>query len=65
MGVHAAPAVGETPEECFKDHMNFIRHLIDMVGIDVNTNSVYPGSSCATLLCRIACLPNNDPKELI
>lgn len=65
MGVYAAPAVGETSDQHFKDRMDFIRHLIDVVGIDVNTNAVYPGSSCATPLCRIACLPKNDPKELI
>lgn len=65
LGVHASPRVGEASGEDTELQLGLIRHLIDVVGLDVNTNAVFPNYTCATPLCRVACLPKNDPKELI
>lgn len=42
-----------------------VRHLIDEVELDVNVLSCWPGSTCSTPLCCIACYPKGDAKELI
>ena len=45
--------------------LGMVRHLIDVVGIDVNVLSYWAGSTCSTPLCCIACYPKGDAAELI
>lgn len=66
-----APDRGEEPSAHFQSSLNMIRHLVDVVGCDVNAASHGPnygsGSMCSTPLCWIAChaAGNIDATQLI
>ena len=45
--------------------LNMVRHLIDVVGIDVNVPAYWAGSTCSTPICCVACYPKGDATELI
>jgi len=58
------PAAGENPSASFIRMLEMIRHLIDVVGCDVNSISYGTyygsGSHCSTPLCWVACHTNSD-----
>jgi len=58
------PAAGEAPSASFVRMLEMIRHLIDVVGCDVNSVSYGTyygsGSHCSTPLCWVACHTNSD-----
>lgn len=62
---HEAPPAGQSPSESYKDLLDMVRHLINVVGTDVNTIAAAPNHTCSTPLCRVACMPRGDPKELV
>lgn len=54
------------PTILFQQRMQMVRHLVDTVGLDVNADGRYAGSSCSTLLCYVAVHHyENDARELI
>jgi hypothetical protein len=58
------PAAGESPSASFVRMLDMIRHLIDVIGCDVNSVSYGTycgsGSHCSTPLCWVACHTNSD-----
>jgi hypothetical protein len=67
-----APKTGDSPSTKFQQRMDMVRHLLDVVGCDVNSksNGLYRygdflGSRCSTPLCWIACRSVGDAKDLI
>lgn len=59
------PKPGESSSAAYEAHLNMVRHLIDDIGIDVNVESYWAGSTCSTPLCCIACYPKGDATLLI
>jgi ankyrin repeat protein len=61
---HYVPEAGESPSASFSRMLDMIRHLIDVVGCDVNSISYgtyyVSGSHCSTPLCWVACHTNSD-----
>jgi hypothetical protein len=59
----------DSGSECYKRLMTMIRHLVDVVGCDVNSasyGSYYgSGSTCSTPLCWIACHKHRGARELV
>lgn len=50
----------------FKNRMDMVRHLVDVVGLDINAKEPYPGKFCNTPLCYMAHRnTNQDFRELI
>jgi hypothetical protein len=49
----------------FEQRMDMVRHLVDIVGLDVNAVEPWPGKFCSTPLCYVAPRNNKDAKELI
>ena len=63
-----APETSDRPSTEFQRRMDMVRHLVDVVGCDVNSRSNEPyrsGSACSTPLCWIACHSVGDTKDLI
>ena len=64
------PAAGSSPSASFSRMLEMIRHLIDVVGCDVNSVSYGTyygsGSHCSTPLCWVACHTESDGvKDLV
>ena len=65
------PETNETPSTKYQQRMDMVRHLVDVVGCDVNSTSYGPyrwrtwGSVCSTPLCWIACHSRGDARDLI
>jgi hypothetical protein len=50
----------------FEQRMDMVRHLVDIVGLDVNAEELCPGKFCRTPLCYVACRNDGkDARELI
>lgn len=67
-----APKTSDSPGTKFQERMDMVRHLLDVVGCDVNSKSNGPyrfrnvlGSQCSTRLCWTACHSVGDAKDLI
>jgi hypothetical protein len=67
-----APETSDNPSTKYQQRMDMVRHLLDVVGCDVNSKSDGPydfgvvrGSKCSTPLCWIACHTVGDAKDLI
>lgn len=59
------PDVASRRRASYETSLNMVRHLIDVVRLDVNVLSCWAGSTCSTPLCCIACYPKGDATELI
>lgn len=59
------PSLASKRRASYERSLDMVRHLIDVVGLDVNVSSYWPGSTCSTPLCCITCYPKGDATELI
>lgn len=59
------PKSGGCSSAAYEKHLNMVRHLIEEIGIHVNVESYWAGSTCSTPLCCIACYPKGDATKLI
>lgn len=63
-----APKDSDNPSTKLQQRMDMVRHIVNVVGCDVNSKSNGPyrsGSVCSTLLCCIACHSVGDARDLI
>jgi hypothetical protein len=61
-----APPYDSVRTALFEERMDMVRHLVDMVGLDVDAEECWPGKSCATPLCYVASYNSGkDARELI
>lgn len=60
-----SPDVASKRRASYETSLEMVRHLIDVVGLDVNVLSYWAGSTCSTPLCCIACYPKGDATGLI
>jgi hypothetical protein len=61
-----APKDGEAKSELFEQRMAMVRHLVDVVGCDVNVVATWAGKWCSTPLCHFANRDDGrDKRELI
>lgn len=51
-------------EATYSQQIDMVRHLLDVLKVDVNVESRWPGSFCSTPLCCIACHPQTDATEV-
>lgn len=56
----SAPREGSEPDPYYTEIIDMIRHLIDVVKLDVNAIEHELGSSCSTPLCIVAGRPTNQ-----
>ncbi|KAK5122766.1 hypothetical protein LTR85_003681 [Meristemomyces frigidus] len=63
---HHARKDGSEDKSSYEERMAMVRHLIDVVGLDVNADGGYVGEPSGTPLCALAHLNNGrDTRELI
>lgn len=63
---HRAPKDGNEDKPSYEMRMAMVRHLIDVVGLDVNADGGYVGEPSGTPLCSLAHQNNGrDTRELI
>lgn len=61
-----APSDNSIRDARFEQRMDMVKHLVDIVGLDVNAVEPWPGNWCSTPLCYAAfCNYQKDAKELI
>ncbi|KAH8121971.1 hypothetical protein FP744_10009197 [Trichoderma asperellum] len=61
-----APPYGSAADALFKERVDMVRHLVDVVGLDVNSQEVWPGKCRGTPLYYIARRNNHkDAREVI
>jgi hypothetical protein len=59
--IYASSDDGSVRTEPFEQRMDMVRHLVDIVGLNVNADGLWPGKFCSTPLSYVA--SRNDSKD--